>query len=212
IVRKFSRQENQEPTIRIIVKSEYLLKACKDVIKTWPGISWNSDPLEVCIFPMEIRFLCLTVIFRKLEPDMFITFLPLFKQYRDALEAKKPKDEADPHVTVSVDLLLGAIQSDWRSTLHKIERLKSHHEITYDLLFAILIPRTLFVTKCAITGRPRLFKLVNSQRTAIEGKPCYQLTCESIDLVDTVSDGGVSVGKVQTQILIKQFKGTTKIQ
>lgn len=41
--------ENQEPTIKFVIKSEYLLKACKDVIQTWPGVSWNSDPLEVLI-------------------------------------------------------------------------------------------------------------------------------------------------------------------
>lgn len=48
------RHENMEPTFKIVIKSEYILKACKDVIQTWPGISWNSDPLEVrsdhCIF------------------------------------------------------------------------------------------------------------------------------------------------------------------
>ncbi|KAG6843966.1 hypothetical protein H0H87_011337 [Tephrocybe sp. NHM501043] len=193
IIRKLSIHENQEPTIKIVVKSEYLLKACKDVIQTWPGVSWNSDPLE-------------------LDPEMFITFLPSFKKYRNDLAAKKDKGEADTHVIASVDLLVGALQSDWRSTLQKIERLKSHQEMTYDLLYSILVPRTLFVTKCAITGRPRLFKLMTCQRTALEGKSCYQLTCESVDFVDRISDGSVTVGKVQTHILIKQFKGTTSIQ
>ncbi|KAG6864452.1 hypothetical protein C0991_009401 [Blastosporella zonata] len=209
IIRKFSPFGNQEPTIKIVVKSEYLLKACKDVIKTWSGVSWNSDPLEVRIQPMYYFPLADV---QQLEPDMFITFLPSFKKYRDELAAKKNKEEADAHVIASVDLLVGAIHSDWGSTLQKIKRLKSHQEMTYDLLFAILVPRTLFVTKCAITGRPRLFKLISAQRTALEGKSCYQLTCESIDLVDRISDGSVVVGKVQTQILVRQFKGTTKIQ
>ncbi|KAF8060680.1 hypothetical protein FPV67DRAFT_1511033 [Lyophyllum atratum] len=193
IVRKYNRNENIEPTVKIVVKSEYLLKACKDVIQTWPGISWNSDPLE-------------------LDPDMFITFLPLFKTYRDELASKKEKSEADPHVIASVDLLATSLASDYRATLAKIERLTSHGEMTFDLLFAILVPRTLFVTTCAITRRPRLFKLVSSLRTSVEGKSCYQLTCESVDLVDRMSNGNVGVGRVQTIILVKAFKGTTKIQ
>jgi hypothetical protein len=41
------QQENQEPTFKIVVKSGYILKACKDVIQEWPGISWNTEPLEV---------------------------------------------------------------------------------------------------------------------------------------------------------------------
>ena len=47
IVRVLSQIEGVEPTYKIIIKSGYILKACKDVIQSWPGISWNSDPLEV---------------------------------------------------------------------------------------------------------------------------------------------------------------------
>ena len=49
VIRRLGQQENQEPTFKIVIKSEYLLKACKDVIISWPGVSWNSDPLEVGI-------------------------------------------------------------------------------------------------------------------------------------------------------------------
>ncbi|KAG5637602.1 hypothetical protein H0H81_003994 [Sphagnurus paluster] len=145
---------------------------------------------------------------------MFITFLPLFKKYRDEIMSKKQKDksEADPHIVSTVDLLLSSLGSDYRATLAKIERLKSHGEISYDYLFVLLVPRTLFVTTCAITGRPRIFKLIASQRTAIEGKSCYNLTFESVDLVDRMSNGTVGVGRVQTIILLKEFKGTMRIQ
>ncbi len=34
-------------TFQIVVKSPYLLKACKDVVGTVPGISWTAEPLEV---------------------------------------------------------------------------------------------------------------------------------------------------------------------
>jgi hypothetical protein len=47
IVRTLSRTDTIDPTYKIVIKSEYILKACKDVIQSWPGISWNSDPLEV---------------------------------------------------------------------------------------------------------------------------------------------------------------------
>ena len=49
VIRRMPQNEHQEPTFKIVVKSEYLLKACKDVIISWPGVSWNSDPLEVRI-------------------------------------------------------------------------------------------------------------------------------------------------------------------
>ena len=53
IVRSVPRQENLEPTFKLVIKSEYILKACKDVIQSWPGISWNSDPLEVTHSPQR---------------------------------------------------------------------------------------------------------------------------------------------------------------
>ncbi|RDB27185.1 ATPase family AAA domain-containing protein 3B [Hypsizygus marmoreus] len=193
IVRKIPQQENQEPTFKIIIKSGYLVRACKDVIQSWPGVSWNSDPLE-------------------LEPDMFLTFMPEFVKYREEIAIKKIKSEADPHILASVNLLLSSLASDYRTTLATIEKLKSHSEMTFELLYTLLLPRTLFVTNCAITGQPRLFKLISSHRTALEGKPVYQLTCESVDLVDRTSSSGVGVGRVQTIILIRYFKGTAKIQ
>lgn len=55
VVREMPRDNDDgtsEPKFKIVIKSEYLLKACKDVIQSWPGISWNADPLEVRIaFP-----------------------------------------------------------------------------------------------------------------------------------------------------------------
>jgi hypothetical protein len=107
-------------------------------------------------------------------------------------------------------LLLSSLSTDYRTTISKINRLTSHSEITFEHLYAILVPRTIFVTRCAITGLPRLFKLIGFQRTPLGGKPLYQLTCESVDLIDRNTTQ--TVGRVQTTILIKYFKGTTNIQ
>ena len=148
----------------------------------------------------------------QLEPDMFLTFIPEFEKYKQALIAKKQKSLADTHLYSTVNLLLSSLASDYRATLATIQRLTSHSEITFDLLFAILVPRTLFVTKCAITGLPRLFKLVSVQRAAVNAKGVYRLTFESVDLVDKVEGKrSVGVGRVETVVLIKHFKGTVKI-
>lgn len=36
-----------EPTFQVVVKSPYLVSACKRVMGYIPGISWSADPLEV---------------------------------------------------------------------------------------------------------------------------------------------------------------------
>ncbi|KAG6856800.1 hypothetical protein H0H87_000497 [Tephrocybe sp. NHM501043] len=192
LVRKVPKMEYQEPTFKIVIKSGYIVKACQDVIKTWPGISWNAEPLE-------------------LDPDMFITFYDKFVEYRDTLESKKQKTDRETYILSSVNLLLSTISTDYRTTLSTVDRLTSHGEITFEFIYTLLVPRTLFVATCAITGGPRLFRLTSYMRTTVDGKQVYQLYCESFDLVDKMASQTASIGKVQTTILLHSFKGTAKI-
>jgi hypothetical protein len=144
---------------------------------------------------------------------MFITFLPSFAQYRDTLASKKPRSDVENHILSSVDLLISTFHSDWSTTLTKLAKFKAHGEISFDFLQYLLVPRTLFVGKCTLTGNLRLFKLMYSQRTSLDGVMMYQLICESVDLIDKQSgQNGVMVGKVQTQINLKYFKGATRIE
>lgn len=49
VVRKLpkSGDDGGEPTYQVVVKSPYLLKACKDVIQKVQGVSWTDEPVEV---------------------------------------------------------------------------------------------------------------------------------------------------------------------
>ena len=53
VVRTFPRtradEEEKEPTFHIVIKSPYLLQACKDVVQKVPGLSWNDDPVQVSV-------------------------------------------------------------------------------------------------------------------------------------------------------------------
>ncbi|KAG2024096.1 hypothetical protein CC2G_001684 [Coprinopsis cinerea AmutBmut pab1-1] len=191
IVRTIPRNENLEKTYRIVLKSDYLLKACREVIDSWPGVSWNADPLE-------------------LDPQIFVTFHDQFLEYERNL-AEKKRTEFESHVLATVKLLNSTIASDYHTTLSTIRRLTKHGEITFDLLYGILIPRTLFVARCAVTGLPRLLKLSYFQRTVIEGKPMYQLVLESVDLIDRTMSNTVGVGLVQTVVYLPNFRGAVKI-
>lgn len=119
------------------------------------------------------------------------------------LASRKPKTEKDGHIQATVSLLISALETDYRNTISTIKRLKAHGEITYDLLYAILVPRKVIVTRCAVTGLPRLFQLESVAKVTLDGIPCFQLNCESFDLVDRPVTQTVSVGKVTTPILIK---------
>ncbi|KAJ7114472.1 hypothetical protein C8R44DRAFT_881309 [Mycena epipterygia] len=180
VVRTIPQQENRQPTFKI------------DVIQTWPGISWNADPLE-------------------LEPEIFLTWLQSFIEYRDALVERKRKSEQEANMLASVNVLLEFLAADYRSTIKTIERLTAHGEITFELLYAILVPRTLIVARCAVTGLERLFQLQSFTRTSVEGVPVYQLALEAVDLVDRPLTQTVAVDRVATSIYIPYFKGATRI-
>ncbi|KAJ6587644.1 P-loop containing nucleoside triphosphate hydrolase protein [Mycena vulgaris] len=192
VVRTIPQEEHRKPMFKIVVKSDYILKACKDVIQTWPGVSWNSEPLE-------------------LEPEMFLTWLPNFVAYRDALAALKPRSEQEDNILSSVNVLISFLSTDYRSTIAKIERLTSHGEITFELLYAILVPRTLMVAHCAVTGLERLFQLQHATRTSLDGVPVYQLALEAVDLVDRPLTQSVAVGRISTCVYLPYFKGATRI-
>ncbi|KAF5385540.1 hypothetical protein D9757_006723 [Collybiopsis confluens] len=198
IVRKLTNNDGSEikvPTLKIVVKSEYILKACKDVIQSWPGISWNSNPLE-------------------LDPEIFLTFLDEFVAYRDNLASKTKRSDIETYVLQAVEVLLNCLRTDYAHTIATINNLKAHGEITHDLLYSILVPRSLFVARCAITGHYRLFQLVSYTKILnMDDKPCgTRLDLESIDLVDKPVSQTASPGRVHTTVGITGFKGTVKIQ
>jgi hypothetical protein len=140
-----------------------------------------------------------------------VTFLPAFLAYRDALTAKKGKREEETYVLASVNVLLEWLHTDYRTTISTIKNLLSHGEITWDLLHAILLPRSIFVARCAVTGDFRAFKLNSVSRACLDGLSVYQLACESVDLIDKPMTNTVGVGRVQSIINIGRFKGTVKI-
>ncbi|KAJ7271425.1 hypothetical protein B0H12DRAFT_1229076 [Mycena haematopus] len=86
----------------------------------------------------------------QLEPEIFLTCLRDFSEYRDTLVACKRRTDRR---FSSVDLL------SFLSAIATIDRLTAHNEITFALLYAILVPRTLVVARCAATGPERFFRL-----------------------------------------------------
>jgi hypothetical protein len=146
-----------------------------------------------------------------MNPEVFIAFRQELKEYTDVLSQQKCS-EMEKNILYSVNLLVSTIETDYRHTLNIIDALTFHQEITFEYLYAILVPQTLFVTRCAITGQPRLFKLRSAQKSSVDGVPSYILECESIDLVDRIVGKAITVGRVLHSILLKHFKGTIKME
>ncbi|KAI0672088.1 P-loop containing nucleoside triphosphate hydrolase protein [Trametes maxima] len=174
VVRKIPKpgDEQGEPTFQVVVKSPYLLQACKDVIKKVQGVSWTAEPLE-------------------LDPHLLLAFLPQFEQYRDDLRKKSNRSVEQTNLLKTVDILIDYLRKDYKATIAKVDSLTAHGEITYDTLFALFVPRTVVVTECPITGEPRAFQLVSATQIKTTFSSVYDLICESVDAFeDSASTAG----------------------
>ena len=117
-----------------------------------------------------------------MDPQLLIAFFPQFEAYERALQgkdtARTPEDE---HVLSTVSVLLDYLRKDYRGTLARIANLTEHKEITFDMLYAILVPRTVVITECPTTGEPRALRLLSATKMENALFAAYILLCESID-------------------------------
>lgn len=81
----------------------------------------------------------------------------------------------------SVGVLLEYLRKDYRGTLARIANLTTHGEITFDLLYAVLVPRTVVVTECPVTGEPRALQVLSASKVENEMCTFYNVLCESVD-------------------------------
>jgi hypothetical protein len=111
----------------------------------------------------------------------------------------------------SVGVLIEYLRKDYRQTIASIENLTSHGEITFDLLYAIMVPRSTLVTHCPITGELRALQLVSATKIPTPSGFLYNLICEGIDSDDSEDPNAVGFFRTQSRILLQDFDGTVKI-
>jgi len=193
VIRTLPQQEDKEIiTFKVVIKSPYLLKACKDVIQEIAGLSWNSILLE-------------------LDPQLLLTFLPSFEAYTKDLRATTNLSKEDGYVMASVDVLIEYLRRDYRQTIASIENMTSHGEITFDLLYAVMVPRSTVITHCPVTGEIRALQLVSITKVATPSGFLYTLICEGIDADDSDDSSSTGFYRTQSRIILPDFEGTVKI-
>lgn len=134
-----------------------------------------------------------------------------FEIYRSNLKINGSTSEEDGYVMASVDVLLEYLRRDYRQTIASIENLTSHGEINFDLLYAIMVPRSTVVTHCPITGELRALQLVSATKIATPAGFLYSLICEGIDGDDPGDPKAAGFFRTQSRVLLPDFDGTVKI-
>lgn len=143
---------------------------------------------------------------------MFIAFLPRFELYHETLVRDKHASQEDKHVATSVKVLIDCLRNDYKRTLGTIHNLKSRNEITYDLLYAIMLPGTTLVATCPVTNELRAFQLVSTNSVEDDACSRMELVIKGTDAVDNLKAFKSSrLGKVLRRTVVMKFEGTVKI-
>ena len=220
IVRQIPPQHSPiEPTVIIVIKSPHLRRVCQNVIGDIPSFSWTIDPLKVCLLHQNVIFsIDVLTTNLQLSTELLIAFFPRFVAYRDELQMKPDRGDEEEDTLRAVQTLIDYMEQDHQVTISQIENLLAHEEMTYSLLYAILIPGTRLISTDSATGEPRALEL----RNAIASGCALELSCIGLDAIGPQNAGagtdsdnldllGSPVSKVSMTIQLAPFQGVVKI-
>jgi hypothetical protein len=141
---------------------------------------------------------------------VLLAFLPRLKDYRDTLDSNDTSVSDDKkHLSFLIDFL----ESEHAETLRKIATLLAHREITFDLLWAIFLPKSIVITSCDTTSEPRAFQLqeMNQYSDSSNEHPYWRLDCEFLQANRKFPSTGQEFKLAETSFRISKFEGTKKI-
>lgn len=142
--------------------------------------------------------------------EPLLASLPAFKRYLVDLESKnitKDKDLTIEHLTFFINFL----NMEYAPTLQKINALTLQDEVTFDLLWTILLPRSILLTTCDITSEPRAVRLLRTYAYETSGEHYLRLTCEYVDARMDSTPLEPKLGLATLTIDIPKFEHVMKI-
>lgn len=120
-----------------------------------------------------------------------MSFLPRFKNHLASLEStyegSTPSEDEEETIN-HLRFFIRFMENEHKSTLHEIAALLAEDKITFDLLWAILLPGIILVTNCHLTGEPRAVRLISAVLVeASTFKPKHWLLkCEYVDFTQNM--------------------------
>lgn len=187
----------------------------------------DGNPSQGISFPPFLSLFHLRQRLHQIDPQILIAWLPALQNHVTSLSAALPPT-ADPASPESLTLahlahLTSFVASEHAATIDEVNALLAHDEITFALLWAILLPRTVLYTRCAVTGAPRAVRLVHAEQCSRGQATFWRVDAEYVEYnVEAFAerDGGGSAelavappfGLANLASLeIPSFKGAAKI-
>ncbi|CUS10315.1 unnamed protein product [Tuber aestivum] len=185
IRRRFDWQNKYQKTY-VDIKSIEIRTVLREILKDVSGIGLREDKPTV-------------------EPNLLFNYLP---QLENELAKARAVPEGQQNKTLISHLTLfnDYITTDYAATIKRLYPLLEHHEITFDLLWALFLPNTLIYTICAGSSEPRCLKLDwGEQKETLDRGKFFQLDCRYVDY------DGKTYGEAGAVLEIDEFRGARRI-
>jgi hypothetical protein len=214
IVRRKRQQSRQSdvPTIttKILIQSEPLLSAVGEVLKDVQGLTWNARPFKVMWHPLGIPTEVIKVNVQ-VDPQLLLAFLSRFKDYLADLRSKDTAS-GDGRREEHLFFLISFLDTEYATTIRKINDLVPHGQITFDLLWAILLPHSILFTTCETTNEPRAVRLRDLKKEShwLDGES-WQLSCDYVDAIGDSPSPRPQFEWADVSLKIQNFDGVVNI-
>lgn len=144
----------------------------------------------------------------QINPQLLLAFLPQLKTY---LEDSTPSCD-NQTTTDHLSFLIQFLENEYASTLTKIHALLSNHEVTFDLLWSVFLPRSILFTTCQTTSEPRAVRLLEiDQPSDRHSEPYWRLLCEYVNGTWEGIYQDKPFEMTTTEFKIHKFEGAVKI-
>ncbi|KAJ6616286.1 hypothetical protein B0H10DRAFT_1949311 [Mycena sp. CBHHK59/15] len=182
-------------TTRLLIRSEWLRAALRDVMKEAPDVSWTAPILQ-------------------LDPQLILAFLPRLAELAQTASLSSLPGISDGDSTWKKHLrfLIDFLEAEYAVLLQKMRGFVQNGEITFDLLWAVFVPGDVIFTLCETTGEPRALLALRLRETPqaknwmTDAVTC-DLICTYLDTADDPASSGQGLRFALHQIKIPQFEG-----
>ncbi|KAJ6506201.1 P-loop containing nucleoside triphosphate hydrolase protein [Mycena vitilis] len=190
-VKQSKGSDYPEIATELLIRSGYLRKALREVMKYTQGLDWTASLLTF-------------------DPNVLLAFLPRMGATASALcDTEAESSTTKKHLSFLIEFL----ESEYAALLSKIRNFIRHGEITFDLAWAIFIPGDVVFSSCRTTGEPRVFRLRKMETEChwFTREIFWSLSCEYVEAFEHPSTTGQQFGLATYQIEIECFEGVKKI-
>lgn len=120
-------------------------------------------------------------------PNKLLAWVPRFKTHLASLESRLNEGflvtDSEQQTINHLRFFVNFFEEEYRSTIAQLDALLSEEKITFDLLWAILLPGTVVVSHCGVTDEPIAARLIfaDSVPGSSYKEKHWLLKCEIID-------------------------------